>query len=145
MSNSVKHLEVIVLGMEVASAMMDDTTISLVVSALGPEERARRSGHVRSGGGGIMQITVELGVAGRTAAWPLSPLASSPVSSMPSPATRQSAGVHCVYRDFQHAYPRGPRWARLHGKREPGRVRESAASALLSFVIVNGRVYVRGM
>jgi hypothetical protein len=93
--------------------MMDDTTISLVISALGPEEPARRSVHVRSGGGGIVQITVELGVAGRTAAWPLSPSASSPVSSTPSPATRQSAGVHRVYHDFQRAYPHGPRWARL--------------------------------
>jgi hypothetical protein len=141
MSNSVKHLEVIVLGM----AMMDDAMISFVVSALGLEEPARRSGHVRSGGGGVVQIIVELGVARRTAAWPLSPSASSSVSSMPSLATRQSAGVHRVYRDFQRAYPRGPRWARLHGKRELGRVRENAASTLLSLVMVDGRVYVRGM
>jgi hypothetical protein len=57
--------------MEMASAMMDDATISLVVSALEPEEAARCSEHVRSGGSGVVQITAELGVAGRTAAWPI--------------------------------------------------------------------------
>jgi hypothetical protein len=31
------------------------------------------------------------------------------------------------------------------GNREPGRVRENVASALLSLVMVDDRVYVRGM